>query len=85
MSVLVVHTYGLQERIGENMRVKVEKYGTIQASKDLLNFLVMALNDATDGQEDKGYKDTASEYREVRDSLFNALDEAGHYDRVRNK
>ena len=48
MSVLVVHTYGLQERIGENMRVKVEKYGTIQASKDLY-FLVMALNDATDG------------------------------------
>ncbi len=56
MSVLVVHTYGLQERIGENMRVKVEKYGTIQASKDLLNFLVMALNDAMDGQEDKDIK-----------------------------
>lgn len=67
------------------MRVKVEIYGTIQAPKDLLNFLVMALDDAMDGQEDKGYKVVASKYREVCDSLFNALDEAGYYDRVRNK
>ena len=67
------------------MRVKVENYGTIQASKELLNFLVIALGDAVDGQEDKGYKGVASEYRELRDSVYNALDEAGYYDRVRNK
>ena len=67
------------------MRVKVEKYGTIQAPKELLNFLVIALGDAVDGREDKGCKGIASEYREVRDSVFNALDEAGYYDRVRNK
>ena len=67
------------------MRVKVEKYGTIQASKELLNFLVIALGDAVDGQENKGCKGVASEYRELRDSVYNALDEAGYYDCVRNK
>ena len=80
MSVLVVHTYGLQERIGENMRVKVKGYGTIYASKDTLNFLCVALARASE-LDGNNYSDLSKIFANMSVDIHTALKRVGYYDR----
>lgn len=81
MSVLVVHTYGLQERIGENMRIKIKGYGTIQASKDTLNLLSCALDKASELEGKKGHKAFGNTFSNMSDDIYTALKAVGYYDK----
>lgn len=80
MNVSTVHTYGLQERIGENMRVKVKGYGTIYASKDTLNFLCAALARASE-LDGNNYSDLSKIFANMSVDIHTALKRVGYYDR----
>lgn len=80
MNVLIVHTYGLQERIGENMRVKVKGYGIIYASKDTLNFLCAALARASE-LDGNNYSDLSKIFANMSVDIHTALKRVGYYDR----
>lgn len=70
-----------QERIGENMRVKVKGYGTIYASKDTLNFLCAALARASELDGKNNYSDLSKIFANMSYDIHIALKRVGYYDR----
>ena len=79
MNVLVVHTYGLQERIGENMTVNVEGLGKITASKEVLDALSSAFSHEVSYFTSCGYHDCFLKADARSDAIFKALYEVGYY------
>nr|DAL97653.1 MAG TPA: hypothetical protein [Inoviridae sp.] len=63
------------------MRVKVKGYGTIQASKDTLNFLSVALDRASELEGKKNHSGTCKIFSNVSNDIYAALKMVGYYDR----
>lgn len=63
------------------MRVKIKGYGTIQASKELLNLLCSALDDASEHQGKKSHRAISSCYSNMSDDIYTALKIVGYYDK----
>ena len=62
------------------MRVKVKGYGTIYASKDILNFLCAALARASELDGNK-YSDLSKIFANMSVDIHTALKRVGYYDR----
>lgn len=56
--------------------------GTLEAPRNLLNDLSMALDEAAEFKEQEGYKTIAREYHHYSREIYNQLKEAGFYDRI---
>lgn len=68
-----------QERIGENMRVKVKGYGTIQASKEMLNILSTAFDHASELEKLNNREALSKLFSEFSSEIYIALEETGYY------
>lgn len=80
MSVLVVHTYGLQEKIGENMTVNIKGLGKIIASKEVLNELSMAFSKQASYYSAHGCEESFLLADARSNDIYYALQKVGYYD-----
>ena len=67
------------------MRVKYTNFGevhTIEASKDTLSELSLALSYAGDLQDTKGHNHMANSYWNISDQIYEQLKATGFYDKV---
>ena len=67
------------------MRVKYTNFGkvrTIEASKNTLNELSLALSYAGDLQDTKGYNHVANSYWNISDQIHEQLKATGFYDKM---
>mgnify|MGYP000852953367 CR=1 FL=1 len=63
------------------MRVKVKGYGTIQASKDTLNCLSVALDRASELEGKKNHSGLCKIFSNMSNDIYTALKMVGYYDR----
>lgn len=68
-----------QERIGEIMRVKVKGHGTIQASKEMLNIISIAFDNASELEKLNNREARSKLFSEFSSEIFIALEETGYY------
>lgn len=62
------------------MKVKIKGLGTIQGSKETLNLLSMALEQASELQGKKNHSTVSSLYGRYADDIYTALKMVGYYD-----
>ena len=80
MSEKTVHTCELETRKDRRkMRVKVKGYGTIQASKDMLNILSTAFDHASELEKLNNREALSKLFSEFSSEIFIALEETGYY------